>query len=284
MVSQSQSSVFLNSLSNLVTEEEKKISVWRRELRNLPGGTVYFRRKNGRVYAVRHLRGKQHGISSNPDLIHSLARKRYLSLLVEERSGILLLLRKGKLSLAADHIHAHSSEATKFLIQCRDAGLILARVTCSEDQYQWMTEAFHSNPLPIRDDGFTTNSGIIVRSKSEQSIANALERYGIPYRYEQRFSFDVSWMDGINGAVQGRFKDFYPDFTLLLDNDRFCYWEHLGRVDQPGYRAHNMEKICAYRQGGFCTDDQLILTFEKDLQDSGFLDKLIIGRILPLMG
>ena len=76
-----------------------------------------------------------------------------------------------------------------------------------------------------------------MRSKSERRIGNELELHGIPYRYEPGIQFDVSWMEGVNGAAQGKYKNYFPDFLILTATGEYIVWEHLGRADLAGYRA-----------------------------------------------
>lgn len=128
---------------------------------------------------------------------------------------------------------------------------------------------------------FETYSGIKVRSKSEQAIGNELELRGIPYRYEQGMEFDVSWMSEVSGTSLGKYKTYFPDFTILTGKGEYILWEHLGRVDLSGYRAHNMEKIAAYRHSGKYPDSRMILTFETDFKSLMTIARLIDDRILP---
>jgi hypothetical protein len=66
-----------------------------------------------------------------------------------------------------------------------------------------------------------TESGVMVRSKSEVIIANYLTRYGIAFEYEKPLS-----------AGGHRFS---PDFTIYW-NKQIYFWEHLGRLDLEDYR------------------------------------------------
>ena len=70
-----------------------------------------------------------------------------------------------------------------------------------------------------------TERGDLVRSKSELVIADKLYARGIDYAYEQPLVLS-------NGRIR------YPDFTIA-DHARGVtfYWEHLGMLDDPGYRA-----------------------------------------------
>ncbi len=95
-----------------------------------------------------------------------------------------------------------------------------------------------------------TDNGERVRSKSELLIANALARYGIPYRYE----YPVR----LNG-----FGMVHPDFMILnIRLRKEIFWEHLGRMDDEGYVNRNIRKIHAYIRNDIFPGENLILTAE----------------------
>ena len=150
------------------------------------------------------------------------------------------------------------------------------------EQYQWMHSFYPSNEMNPEELIYETYSGIKVRSKSERDIGNKLELYGIPYRYEQAMTLDTLWMDDEHGQALYSPKTYYPDFLIMTLSGQLIIWEHLGRVDLFSYRAHNMEKICAYRGRGEFDSRHLILTFESDLQNLDAVDEIIKRQILML--
>jgi hypothetical protein len=79
-----------------------------------------------------------------------------------------------------------------------------------------------------------TERGDLVRSKSELVIADKLFARGIDYAYEQPLVLK-------DGHVR------YPDFTIS-DHARGItfYWEHLGLLDDSGYRARWQKKRAEY--------------------------------------
>ena len=95
-----------------------------------------------------------------------------------------------------------------------------------------------------------TLKGERVRSKSEMMIADALNKRGIPYRYEYPiFIKGYGW--------------FYPDFTTLkLRNRKEKIWEHFGLMDEPEYVDNAIRKINGYEQNGIFLGENLIVTFE----------------------
>lgn len=112
-------------------------------------------------------------------------------------------------------------------------------MTCSEEQYRWTQANYRQNTLHEDEKIYRTYSGIMVRSKSEQTIGNELELSGVPYRYEMVIQLDVSWMDDAEGLAMGPYKTYSPDFIILTAAGKYIVWEHLGRLDQHRYRLKN---------------------------------------------
>ena len=89
-----------------------------------------------------------------------------------------------------------------------------------------------------------------MRSKSEMIIANALKHAGIPYHYEMPVYLE--------GRGEAR-----PDFTVLnVRGRREVIWEHLGRLDRPGYATDNAHKLAAYQLNGYRWGETFIMTCE----------------------
>lgn len=114
----------------------------------------------------------------------------------------------------------------------------------------WQNEPYIG--LGFREDGpeFYSDKGERMRSKSELMIANALNKYGIPYKYECPLELKS------HGIV-------YPDFSVLNIKERKeMYWEHLGLLDDYEYRERNLNKLTWYELNDFFLGDKLILSFE----------------------
>lgn len=80
----------------------------------------------------------------------------------------------------------------------------------------------------------STLAEFMVRSKSEVIVANMLFDRDIPFRYEAPLY-----------ASDGTF--YLPDFTISWQGQEW-YWEHLGRMDDEGYRNHWATKQAWYDQ------------------------------------
>jgi hypothetical protein len=117
-----------------------------------------------------------------------------------------------------------------------------------------------------------TERGDLVRSKSELVIAEKLHARGIEYAYEQPLALG-----------QGRTR--YPDFTIA-DHARGVtfYWEHLGLLDDPGYRARWDRKRAEYLAAGITpwqdgggSEGTLIETRD---EPGGGLDAAMIAKLI----
>lgn len=94
-----------------------------------------------------------------------------------------------------------------------------------------------------------TLSEYFVRSKSEVIIANMLAAEEVPFVYEQPLYAPDGTM-------------FLPDFTVKFMGETY-YWEHVGRLDCPDYKAHWEKKEKWYNKH---FPGKLLVTYEsKDL-------------------
>lgn len=90
-----------------------------------------------------------------------------------------------------------------------------------------------------------TLSEYFVRSKSEVIIANMLVDRDIPFKYEEPLYASDGTM-------------YLPDFTVTFRGEAY-YWEHVGMLDRPDYKAH-WEKKQKWYEKNF--PGQLLVTYE----------------------
>lgn len=131
----------------------------------------------------------------------------------------------------------------------------------------FLEKPYLKNPYQPEDWNYFSNSGVPVRSKSEVLIANQLEDYGIPYRYDAAL------------ALGKRTK--YPDFTIKNPfNGKIILWEHFGALNQVDYEQKMNDKMTLYMKYGYIPLETLIYTFEFDIRNARRLQDLIEHIIL----
>ncbi|HVY01558.1 MAG TPA: UvrD-helicase domain-containing protein [Candidatus Nanoarchaeia archaeon] len=123
-----------------------------------------------------------------------------------------------------------------------------------------------NKPAGFGKQNVVTNSGILVKSKSERDIANFLFALGIKFEYEPLIDFG-------NG-------EFHPDFKLREDIfiEHWCYNEKtpsIPQIDKNTYLQHRKWKEDQYKKNG----KHLISIEEQEMLD---LNKLQIRLQLEL--
>ena len=117
-----------------------------------------------------------------------------------------------------------------------------------------------------------TERGDLVRSKSELVIADKLHARGIDYAYEQPLVLS-------NGRTR------YPDFTITdYARDVTFYWEHLGMLDDPGYKIRWKRKRaeylkCKIKPPEDCGERNGTLIETRD-EPGGGLDAAVIASVI----
>ncbi|MGI6257823.1 MAG: hypothetical protein ACOYJU_07125 [Anaerovoracaceae bacterium] len=245
----------------LLREYKRKLSKERRELRSLPEGYLYKqKRKGAESYVhVTYSGGKRtrRGITTNRELICALARKAYL------KESVALLTRTiSALETVANTCPPPTPET------------ILGRLPSTykslpregffpKNRNNWKNASYEKSTYRPEEKTHTASNGERVRSKSEALIVDLLEKHKIPYRYEQML------------YIQN--QEFAPDFTILVKNQTF-YWEHCGKVNDPGYVRNHNWKISVYGKAGIVPWKNLVITY--DDEEGNFNSKVVEGEII----
>ncbi len=112
-----------------------------------------------------------------------------------------------------------------------------------------------------------------VRSKTEKILADRYAARNIIYKYECKL-------------VLAPGTTLYPDFTFFNETQQQeVYWEHLGMMSDPKYRARAFQKLHLYETHGIHLGERLIVTreYEGTGFDTQWADYLIDSLLLPLL-
>lgn len=179
-------------------------------------------------------------------LAEQLALKKYYSIKHNE-----LLREAESLKSYLDLPHSPLGEAEQFLLDHPAYGDLTDSLytPLSEHLRQWKEAPYEACPYSPEKLIHKTNSGHIVRSKSEVLIDTFLSIHQIPFRYECLLKLGESII--------------YPDFTIRHPKTgQFFYWEHFGQMDKPSYRNQTFSKLQLYSSFHIIPSIHLITTFE----------------------
>lgn len=124
-----------------------------------------------------------------------------------------------------------------------------AELLVKNDNVPWHLQPFNQNPFFPEKRIHPSPSGHLLRSKAECQIDTELFYRNIPFRYEDELY--------IGGEI------IYPDFVFYNEaTGEYKYWEHFGRMAEPGYRAKTVRKTELYFNNGFIPGKNIYFTYE----------------------
>lgn len=213
----------------------------------IPGGTLSLNRIKDNVYYYQkvYLAGERKEICLDPSYDEHL---KVIKELMEKKTivhGLPVLKQNIKaLEKCVDQLQPYHPSNYKY-------GDLLGKEYYLDDDVclrDWMKKPEGLNPAYPEQRIHETKKGILVRSKSEVLIADALYDLGINYKYETVLD------------LGGEKK--YPDFEILAPNNKLVWWEHLGLIDDPNYVVYNLRKLIEYAKHGIVLGKNLIITWE----------------------
>ncbi len=253
-------------LNDLLENHKLLLVKYQKELNKLPEGELGFRagkNKDGHALYCHYLNGQRIGISKNDELINLLAGKKCLEKAIKITENNIKHLRK----LAAQYDDPDLiSVAGKFPYHYA-VHMNHNEAIWNEKKRLWLAEEFDQSTFNPWEKVHKTAKGLRVRSKSEVIVAERLDYYKIPYRYEQN--------------VYIRQYTRSPDFTILTKSG-IKYWEHAGKVNDKGYiRKHNW-KLELYGSIGIVPWKNLIITYDNENGeiDTRTIDSEIINKLI----
>lgn len=240
------------------------------QLKDVPQGTLRIS-SSGKWTQYYHCTpgGRRNGtyIPKNKErLIRELAQKSYdkkVLKLVQRRLSQLRTLTREYEDEELEQIYLKENPEKQKLIQ--PAEPTWAQRLAAWEEKDYIRKEFRED-IPV----ILTERGERVRSKSEKILADYFYQNGIPYKYERPL-----YLKG--------FGTVHPDFTFLSKKSGSeIYWEHDGRIDDPGYAQNAVKKILAYEDNGIFPGERLILTFEteKTILDTRLIKRLVSRYLL----
>ena len=228
------------------------------ELQTLPEGYLL---KRGKFYWHK-IDKKELGITNDTELIRTLCRKRYLQARHKQLAKSIAAVSK-----SLDRVAKPTFDETVNSFSSAYQGLPETYFQRHSSVDVWLSDHYQKNPYPPDEWPYASKNGTPLRSKSEVLIANHLEDYGIPYRYDAALT------------LGGQTK--YPDFTIKNPfTGKLIIWEHFGALHQPKYEEIMAEKMGLYLKHGYVPFETLIYTFEFDVRGDRRLKDLIEQVIL----
>jgi len=236
---------------------KKELTSIEQELRELPSGSLA--KKENSYYQT--VEKKQTSITKNEPLIQQLSRKKYLTARKKQLTH--------NISMITNHLNKFDAASPKEIM----ASFSKTYQDLPEHYFfhpsikDFLTKSYTKNPYQTENLAYTSNNGTPVRSKSEVLIANKLESYHIPYRYEI--------------AITLGNKTIYPDFIIKNPfTGKTIIWEHFGALNQEGYEQKMTDKMERYLKHGYIPFETMIYTFEFDVKQPQRLQTLIQQIIL----
>lgn len=261
-------------LNNLLKQQQQTLKSQKQELKALPQGTLHIHKEPSRLQYIHLIPASQSptgaparkGITKNEALIRKLARKRYLEksirLLAEETSQLEAFLK--------NHTEPSHENIMKLLPKSFSHIPEDYFFPGRTKAHSWADMPYPQNTLYVEDKIHTTSRGLKVRSKSELVIAEKLDQFDIPYRYD--------------ALLQAGHIILSPDFSFMTTEGPM-YWEHCGMMDDPQYRWRSKQRLAKYERIGIVPWKNLIITY--DTEDGAlnmtFIESEIKNRLLPLI-
>ena len=309
----------LRSAFEIAFDTSESISSIRRTVPRYPSGTLYILHDNGYVTFYERIDGKKKRLNKDSDRIYQLARKRYLTELLET------LIAVKEEGFGSPEFEERFGKLAGLIEDFSKGNLDLARIAFTPKQYKWFAGNYIRKKITVEPDASPLKIpyGNNVRSKSEQTIGRELWNHAVPCHYEERLIINVQsivdsmiremksegWNEknlfyyrgGVcywNVPKELQFMNsrrslwhtydyksgcvvIYPDYTIMLADGTLLYWEHEGLLDKIIYRINAVDRVFVMRSAGGIHSSEIIETEERDSADTEILDEIIRTRVIP---
>ena len=237
-----------NGLKQQIVDIEKQLSV-------IESGDIVCRKRGNRTYYSESTETGEKGITRNQNRIYELVRQ-----LFYEKELKLLKNNSKVMDYCVKNYKDISDEIVINELEKSHPNMPAKKILLSKEADK-QHEVYEKNPYYQEDLKYITTKGVVLRSKSEREIGNALEAMNITY------TSDVLIDCGMNR--------YYADFLIKRKNGSELVWEHFGREHDEIYMAKNEVRIKDYISIGLRPWDNLIWTYDSDIEDSRTIRRII---------
>lgn len=265
--------IFRQDLEHLLTDLQKRQDAVNKELMGCPTGVLMQAKRNGKTtfFQVTRKNGVRNrkGINKHPEIISHLVRKQYLQTELELLHKNIKALEQALMmfsdttteNIMRNMPHKYLEISEEYFFQYKNA-------ECKDKAYDWARAPYNRSNYMADKKVHFTSQGLAVRSKSEVIIAEKLYEYNIPFRYEQVMNV-------------GQYT-FVPDFTILLHETDYFYWEHCGMTSNEKYMRHHRWKMDMYEVSGIVPWKNLIVTYDNEDGniDTGIIESEIKNKLI----
>jgi hypothetical protein len=244
---------YIQALQNRKQELLKALKCAEADLKHAPEGRIRASQNGNGFQQFYHVTSKT-GFSGK--YMNAKSKPLVTALIQKEYDGVFLQRARKEIELIDNLIEFQSKELAEKSEEelHKSKRKYISPYILDEKSYaeSWENESFIASTYKPEEKIYPTNKGDMVRSKSEELLADMYYDLGIPYRYECKLVLK-----------DGRAK--YPDFTLLdVKRRRVIYHEHLGILEDDEYRAKNLIKLNDYSKSGIYFGKNLLMTFETE--------------------
>ena len=246
----------LSGLKEMLKEQETLLESFELKKKTYPAGNLIIRKRGQKPeYYIDTRRGEKR--IQVPIPVLDGKNLRLISLLAEKRIVLhgLPVLKKNveAIRTALERIKIYEPESYISLpgeLRLPEQLFLPGQINTAAWISDTVNRNYVTNPYHPEALIYETESGFVVRSKSEGQIADRIYRLGLWFRYESRLILKSG-------------KTIYPDFTVLHPTERrLIFIEHFGKMDNPEYAMKAIERLKEYSENGLILGRDVFITME----------------------
>jgi len=276
-------SIYKDQMDFLLQEMQRLLDSYNKELEQSATGHLVVSSTRGKRYYYQNLEGAESytkvSLNNKPEAVRELARKEFLVRSSEALSSNIRIIGNALKHYRDEQLDALKAKMHKAYLDlpdeyflCSDfegAGNYSQRDDYSKRRHDaWAAEDYEMSSFNPEGRRFPTSRGLMVRSKSEQHIAEQLYKYDVPFRYEQMLHLDE--------------LNFSVDFTFQAFNNDEFYWEHAGMMDLKEYAYRHNRKMRYFEANEIVPWKNLIVTYDVNgVVNIPFINSIIEHEVIP---